>query len=145
MEAWHWWLIAAIVLMTLEILTADFLLATFAIACLASSIAAGLDAGFSWQLWVFAIAGLLTFIFVRPAVRRYLHRSSPPSNTNVDGMIGLAGKVTEAVGSEDEPGRVKVGGEVWRAVSGDGSPIEEGALVEVESVDSATLTVRPRE
>ena len=86
----------------------------------------------------------LILTFVRPAVRRYLYHSSEPANTNVEGMIGLAGTVTVPVGSTENPGRVRIGGEEWRAISLDGSLIEEGVIVEVGSVDSATVIVQPK-
>jgi membrane protein implicated in regulation of membrane protease activity len=142
MEAWHWWLIAAIILITLEIFTCDFLLATFGIACLGGCLAAVFGAEFTIQLAVFVAASIVVLSFVRPAVLRQLHRSSENFPTNVDGVAGQTGTVTTTVGGAGKPGRVKIGGEEWRAISQDGETLDEGLSIEVVSVDSATVFVR---
>ncbi|MCB1090961.1 MAG: NfeD family protein, partial [Verrucomicrobiae bacterium] len=49
----------------------------------------------------------------------------------------------DPVSGENAPGRVKIGGEEWRAISADGSMINPGAVVEIVSLDGATVTVRP--
>lgn len=144
MEAWHWWLIAAIILIALEIFTSDFLFAAIGIACLGAAIAAGFDAGFPMQLGAFAGTAILALSFVRPTVLRHLHKSGEDFPSNVDGIAGQIGTVTTAVGDTEQPGRVKIGGEEWRAISHQSHLLEEGTIVEVVSVDSATLRVRPR-
>ncbi|MCB1089514.1 MAG: NfeD family protein [Verrucomicrobiae bacterium] len=144
MESWHWWLIAAIILMIAEVLTSDFLLATFGIACLGGSIAAGFEASLTGQLLSFALTAILCLAFIRPAVKRWLYQSTTEtSRTNVDSMIGRKGTVADPVSGENAPGRVKIGGEEWRAISADGSMINPGAVVEIVSLDGATVTVRP--
>ena len=40
-------------------------------------------------------------------------------------------------------GHVFVNGETWRAMAADGERVDEGAAVEVLSVNGATLIVRP--
>ncbi|MCB1233663.1 MAG: NfeD family protein [Verrucomicrobiae bacterium] len=142
MQPWHWWLIAAIVLMIAEVLTSDFLLATFGLACLAACAVAGFGASFTAQLTAFVVAAALALGFVRPAAKRWLHRSTPESRTNAEGMVGRRATVVDPVGGEDAPGRVKIGGEEWRAVTEDGAAIDPGQTVEIAAVDSATLVVR---
>ena len=62
--------------------------------------------------------------------------------TNVDAVLGKQGVVQQRVGAH-EPGMVKVGGEVWRAlpVAGAG-PFETGTLITVAGVDGVTLEVK---
>ena len=55
--------------------------------------------------------------------------------TGVDGMIGVAGRVREAVGP-DEPGNIDVHGEIWRARSA--SRIAAGQPVRITAVDGLT-------
>lgn len=143
METWHWWLIAAIVLMIAEVLTTDFLLATFGLACLAASTAAGFGVGLIAQLSVFVITASISLAVVRPAAKRWLYQSTDTAKMNSEGLIGRRGTVVDEVGGEESPGRVKLGGEEWRAVSGTGKPLSSGTVVHVTALDGATLTVHP--
>lgn len=76
METYQIWLIAAIVLVIVEICTAGFGSICFAIGAGFAALAAGLGAGYTWQILVFAIVSLLTFIFLRPVVIKFLDRNS---------------------------------------------------------------------
>lgn len=143
MEPWHWWLILAIVLMIAEVLTSDFLLATFGIACLAGSAVAGFGADLTWQLAAFAVAAAMCLAVVRPAVKRWLYQSGEKLKTNTDSMIGRRGTVVDDAAGDDAPGRVKIGGEEWRAVSGSGAMLPAGTVVEIVSLDGSTVTIRP--
>lgn len=142
MEPWHWWLMAAIILMIAEMLTSDFFLATFGLACLAGSLVASFGAGLLWQLLSFAAASAVCLAVVRPAVKRWLYRSGEKLKTNIEGMIGRKGTLTDPAAGEDSPGRVKIGGEEWRAISETGSPLAAGVVVEIVGLDGATVTVR---
>ena len=144
MDPWHWWLIAAITLIALEIFTSDFLFAAIGIACLGAAVAAGFETGLPIQLGAFAGTAILALSFVRPTVLRHLHKSGEDFPSNIDGVAGQTGTITTAAGDTEQPGRVKIGGEEWRAVSHEGHLLGEGTIVEVVSVDSATLLVRPR-
>lgn len=62
--------------------------------------------------------------------------------SNVDSVRGQEALVQKRVAAH-EPGLVKVGGEVWRALPAPGAgPFDEGALVTVDGVDGVTLQVR---
>lgn len=144
MEYWHWWLIAALTLLILEMFFSDFLLATVATACVATAVIAGFGVSFTGQLVAFAVTGVLVLVFLRPAIKRWFYKTSDPTKLSIDGMIGQVGTVADAIsGSPNTPGRVKIGGEEWRAFSTDREPIPEGASVEITQVDGATLTVKP--
>ena len=144
MEPWHYWLIAAIVLVAIEMLTADFFLALLGVAALFASIVAGAGLSFEWQLGVFVVGSIVMLMTVRPAVKRILYQTSSKVQTNVEAMTGKAGVVVDLVGGEDSPGRVKLGGEEWRAVADGDFTIEPGETVQVFRVDGATVYVRPK-
>ena len=63
--------------------------------------------------------------------------------TNVDAVVGKTGVVTKRIASQ-EPGMVKLGSELWRAelAGSDGTALEKGTTVKVESVEGVTLKVR---
>lgn len=144
MQPWHLWTIAGIVLIILEMLTPAFFFASFALACLFAAAGSAAGLGTTGVLAVFAGASVLCMFAVRPVFVNLIYRRSDPTPTNRHAMIGLTGTVVDDIEDADGPGRVKVGSEEWRAVSGTGAPIRSGTRVEVLRVDSATLTVRAR-
>ena len=78
----------------------------------------------------------ITLFLGRLAVKSQRQRSV----TGVDGMIGVSGRMHDAVGP-DEPGNVDIHGEIWRAQSA--SQVAAGQPVRVTAVDGLTLTVEP--
>lgn len=143
MEYYQIWLIAAIVLVIIELLTAGFGVICFAVGALFSALAAflGMDS-LVWQLLIFAVASVLCFIFLRPVVLRFLDKKSKDVKTNADALIGKTAIVSETIDSSANQGRVAVDGDDWKAVSADGSVINKGEKVEIISRDSIILTVK---
>ena len=87
MEAYQIWLIAAIALVIFEICSATFGAICFAIGAGFSALAAGLGAGVTWQIVIFAIVSLLTFIFLRPFMLKFMDRKSKDVKTNAEAII----------------------------------------------------------
>ena len=143
MEVYQIWLIIAIVLVILEIATAGFGVICFAIGAGLSALAAGLGASFTWQIVIFAIVSLLTFIFLRPVVMRFLDKKSKDVKTNAEAIVGRKGIVSERIDAAQHTGRVAVDGDDWKAVSENGEVIEKGAEVEIVKLDSIIVTVKP--
>jgi membrane protein implicated in regulation of membrane protease activity len=143
MEYYQIWLIAAIVLVIIELLTAGFGVICFAVGALFSALAAFLGVeGLVWQLLIFAVASVLCFIFLRPVVLRFLDKKSKDVKTNADALIGKTAIVSETIDSAANQGRVAVDGDDWKAVSADSSVINKGEKVEIISRDSIILTVK---
>ena len=142
MELYYYWLIAAIILVIIEIFTAGFGALCFAIGALASALTGYLGGSFSWQLAVFAVVSLLAFLFVRPFVLKFIERKNSDCKTNADALIGRKAVVTEEVSADGQHGRVKVDGDEWRAVPEDGQPIAAGSEVEITARESIIVTVR---
>lgn len=143
MPAYQIWLIVAIVLVIVEICTAAFGSICFAIGAGFSALAAGLGAGLTWQIIIFAVVSLLTFIFLRPFMLKFMDRKSKDVKTNVDALIGRKAVVSERIDASQQTGRVAVDGDDWKAVSENGEIIEKGSAVEIVSRDSIILTVKP--
>lgn len=142
MEAYQIWLIAAIVLVIFEICSATFGAICFAIGAGFSALAAGLGAGVTWQIVIFAVVSLLTFIFLRPFMLKFMDRKSKDVKTNAEAIIGRKGVVSERINAEQHTGRVAIDGDDWKAVSEDGSIIEKGSSVEIVKMDSIIVTVK---
>ena len=142
MDAYQIWLIVAFFLVIVEICTAGFGSICFAIGAGFSALVAGLGGSFVWQIVVFAVVSLLTFIFLRPIVIRWLERKSKDVKTNADALVGRKGIVSERIDAVQHTGRVAIDGDDWKAVSADGSVIEKGTSVEILKIDSIILTVK---
>ena len=142
MEAYQIWLIAAIALVIFEICSATFGAICFAIGAGFSALAAGLGAGVTWQIVIFAVVSLLTFIFLRPFMLKFMDRKSKDVKTNAEAIIGRKGIVSERIDAEQHTGRVAIDGDDWKAVSEDGSIIEKGVSVEIVKMDSIIVTVK---
>lgn len=142
MEAYQIWLIAAIALVIFEICSATFGAICFAIGAGFSAFAAGLGAGVTWQIVIFAVVSLLTFIFLRPFMLKFMDRKSKDVKTNAEAIIGRKGIVSERINAEQHTGRVAIDGDDWKAVSEDGSIIEKGSSVEIVKMDSIIVTVK---
>ena len=142
MEAYLIWLIVAIALVIFEICSATFGAICFAIGAGFSALAAGLGAGVTWQIVIFAIVSLLTFIFLRPFMLKFMDRKSKEVKTNAEAIIGRRGIVSERIDADQHTGRVAIDGDDWKAVSEDGSIIEKGVSVEIVKMDSIIVTVK---
>ena len=142
MQLYQIWLIVAIILVIIEICTVAFGSICFAIGAAFSALAAGLGLSLTWQIVIFALVSLLTFIFLRPIAIRFLDKKSQNVRTNADALVGRKGIVSERIDATQHTGRVAIDGDDWKAVAIDGSVIEKGAEVEVIKRDSIILFVK---
>lgn len=142
MEVYQIWLIVAIILVILEIATAGFGVICFAIGAGFSALIAGLGGNLTWQIVIFAVVSLLTFIFLRPVVMRFLEKKSKDVKTNAEAIVGRKGVVSERIDATQHTGRVAIDGDDWKAVSEDASVIEKGQTVEIVKLDSIIVTVK---
>jgi membrane protein implicated in regulation of membrane protease activity len=144
MELYYYWLIAAIILVIIEIFTAGFGAVCFALGALGSALTGYLGGSFSWQLAVFAVVSLLSFLFVRPFVLKFLEKKTDDVKTNADALIGRSGMVTEEIDHTRQLGRVKVDGDEWKAITEDGHSIAAGTEVTIIARDSIIVTVKEK-
>jgi membrane protein implicated in regulation of membrane protease activity len=141
MEMWHYWIIAGLILLIVEIFTPAFVLGSFGIGCFIAGIAAGLDLSVYWQIFIFSAGTLLIFFTIRPLFLRYLKPKGEAERTNTDALAGLKAIVIEDIDNDRSVGRVKIGGEDWRAVSADDSRIQKDLPVRVLRVDGSKVIV----
>lgn len=142
MEAWHIWVIVALVFVIVEIFTSGFAVICISFGCIFGAIVSAFDMGLQWQLLAFAAGTILSFFTIRPVVQKFLYRKSREVKTNVDALIGRRAIVSERIGGELHPGRVKVDGDDWKAISINNEVIEEGEAVEITSINSIIVTVK---
>ena len=139
---WIIWLIVAVASFILEIFIPGFWVAILGIGALAAAPLAALGAGTTWQILVFAVVSVIAGIFFRPLALKYFFKSSEKREANTNAMIGRKAKVITNR-TADEPGKAKIGSEVWTAVpENEGDTFEEGSMVEITAVDGAKIIVR---
>lgn len=134
--SWEFWLIATIVLLAGEILTAGFLLGALTPGTVLAAIVAAFGLDFRFQVFGFVVGTLIGLIYLRPIFLRKVMSKGTPSN--VGALVGALGIITEDIGP-NVVGRVKVQSEEWRAEGS--AEFSVGTKVRVVSIDGNTLTV----
>ncbi|MEU2183457.1 NfeD family protein [Streptomyces thermolilacinus] len=138
-DAWVWWLIAAVGLGIPLVITAMPEFGMFSVGAVAGALTAGLGFGVVAQVIVFVVVSVALLAVVRPIAAR--HRAGQPGNaTGVDALKGRQAVVLERVDASG--GRVKLAGEVWSARSYSPDQVyEPGRQVDVVEIDGATAVV----
>ena len=139
------WLILAVLFVVVEIFTAGFFYACFAVGALSAMVtgfitkaALGASAyGLVWQIVVFCVISVALIPVSKTFARRISDNSVPQAGA--DALIGLQGTVIETINPVEDVGKVKVDGQVWRAVAPE--IIDSGSTVKVTDVRGAKLTV----
>ena len=142
MEVWHIWVIVALIFVIVEIFTSGFAVMCISFGCLFGAATSALDWDVKWQLLAFAVGTVLAFVTVRPLVYKFFYKKSREVKTNADALVGRRAIVTERIEGELHPGRVKVDGDDWKAVSLDAEPVEVGDAVEITAINSVIVTVK---
>ncbi|MBQ1224719.1 MAG: NfeD family protein [Alistipes sp.] len=142
MEAWHIWVIIALVFVIVEIFTTGFAVMCISFGCLFGAAVSLFELDVKWQLLAFAVGTVLAFLTVRPLVYKFFYKKGQEVKTNAEALVGRRAIVTERVGDEMHPGRVKVDGDDWKAISLDAEPIEVGDTVEIMAINSIIVTVK---
>ncbi len=145
MEPWIIWLIAAAVLIIIEVLSQMVWTLCLAIGCLAALIVSLAGGTLPWQITAMALAALVAYIALVPRLKKWLYRSgdtvSHEDRTGMDALLGRSATVTHEI-KPGELGRVRIDGDSWQAKApGHHEVIRSGSQVKVTSYDSIILTV----
>ncbi|MCX5396196.1 NfeD family protein [Streptomyces sp. NBC_00102] len=140
MDAWVWWLIAAVGLGIPLVLTAMPEFGMFAVGAVAGAIVAALGGGIVAQVLVFVVVSVALVSVVRVVAAR--HRGDGPQfSSGIDALRGRRAVVLERVDGGGG-GRVKLAGEIWSARALDETQsFEPGQQVDVVEIDGATAVV----
>ena len=138
---WAAWLSLTFVLMVLEVFMLDLLFLMLAAGAL-TAMTVSLAGGDGWlQVVVGSVSALLMLGAVRPVALKHLKKGSADELTNVDRMQGMDAHALEVI--TDTAGLAEVDGGTWTARVIGGERIEAGAAAVVESVEGATVYLRP--
>lgn len=138
------WIVATVVAVVGEVLTASFFLVFFALGAVVALGLAASGFGLPAQIAGFVAASAVSLALLRPTVMHRLSSGSSERYERRGGLVGRSATVTAAI----EPGgngQVEVGGgEYWSARSAYGERrIEKGARVRVLHQDGLTVLVEP--
>ena len=133
------WLALMVLFILVETNSVVLMSVWFSLGALAAAIAAWFHA----QLWLqilifFGVSGIFLAL-LRPLVKKYI--KPKVIATNIDSIIGSTGYVTTSIDNVAAKGQVKLGAMEWTARSTDGSPIEEGKLVQVDRIEGVKALV----
>lgn len=127
------WLIAAIALGVLELLSTDLILLMLAGGALVGMVVALTGGPFILQMLLALAVAVGLLALVRPGMIKRLH-AGPDLKIGPEALIGKRGLVLEAV-EHASPGRVKIGGEVWSAKPFDEDDrLEPGDQVDIVAI-----------
>ena len=142
MDEWVIWLIIAVVLGVVEILTLTAALGVLAAAALITAVFAAI-VPLPFQLLVFTAAATTGVMLIRPIALRHMHQPQL-ERFGVDALIGERAYVIDEVTGLS--GRVRIGGEEWTARAYDDTlVIPAGSTVDVMQISGSTALVYPRE
>ena len=135
------WLGIAIALMVVEMMTVGLLTIWFAIGALVAMILAFSGAGLAWQITAFLVVSTAMLILTRPLVKKYINNKHV--KTNVDAIVGMKGRVVEAINGIEGTGAVIVDGKTWSAkAENETIIIPENTFVTVQEVHGVKLLVK---
>lgn len=147
MAAWIIWLIAAALLVGIEVLTQMVWTLCLAIGCLAGALASIFDCNVAWQISIAGVVSVVAYLALRPLFDKWQRKAADKNRhvarTGMDALLGRRGTVTNEI-KPGELGRVRIDGDNWQAQApGVNFTIRHGQQVVVDAYDSIILTVQP--
>lgn len=133
------WLVLAAILIVSEIVSLGLTTIWFAGGAIVSAVLAHFGANWIVQILVFAVVSFVLLMFTRPIAQKHLTKNI--EKTNVDGLVGTIGLVTETINNAKAEGVVLLEGKEWTARSVNGDIIEKDSNVKVESISGVKLMV----
>ncbi|MBT8472183.1 MAG: NfeD family protein [Marinicaulis sp.] len=143
MPFWYW-LVAATILLVIEIVTGSTYFLWPAIAAAVTSVAA-LFGFVPWQaeLFLFATSTIALSVIAPPYVKPWLHRTQADHpNLNQRGAQKIGRRATVDVTFTNGVGKVRLGDTLWLAESENGEDFEEGEKVVVAKAEGTKLIVK---
>jgi|SRR5690606_32174247 membrane protein implicated in regulation of membrane protease activity len=131
--------VAAVALSALEIVTPGFVLLPFGLGAGVAALTGAFGLDPIWQVVVFALASLAFFIGLRPLSRR-LNAVGPEDGVGADRLLGAQGIVLEHIPAGDT-GMVRIDREEWRAQAADDAVLPPGTTVKVVEVRGTRVLV----
>lgn len=134
------WLALLIILGIIEFATLGLTTVWFCAGAVVAIIANICGAPLIVQIVLFLIISIVTLIFTRPLVIRYINKDR--IKTNADSLIGKSAIVVEEIDNLKAMGTVNINGQEWTARCEDeNGNIEAGEVVEIKAIQGVKLIV----
>ena len=141
--AYYWWLIIALALFVIEILTPGFVIMWFGVGALVAAIISFFNPDtLTIQIISFVVVSLVLVILSRTIFKNVFIKNTPDIKTNADFLIGKIGIVTEDINNNFSKGRILIEGQDWSARTEDGTVIAKDDKIEIIKWSGATLIVK---
>lgn len=132
------WLAVMVLAIIVEAISLGLTSLWFAVGALAAWLVSLAVGSFAVQLTVFLIVSLALLIGIRPFAVKGLKIGRV--RTNADALVGTEGFVLKAIEPLSAAGQVKVGAQIWTAVSEES--LSEGEKVQVLDIQGVKLVVK---
>lgn len=139
----YFWLAIAIGAGLLEMLTPQLVSIWFCVGALISLGCAALSAELWLQIVVFVVSSVALVFMTRPIYKKYV--MPKVTATNSDALIGKTAVVIEDIDNDSAVGLAKVSGQVWSALSENGTKIPKDTKVTIMDIQGVKLIVLPVE
>ena len=138
---WKFWVIAAGLFLILESITTGFLVFWFAVGSVVAMIVSFFSDSIIVQTSTFIISSII-FIFATRKFANYFLKQDKPNEVN--SFVGKTGKVIVDIIPSDGQGQVKVGGEIWSAISENEEKIEKDTEIIITKLSGVKAVVKPK-
>ena len=138
METWYWLIVLAVFLI-IEIISLGLTTIWFAAGAMVAYLIGLAGVNLLGQIACFFVVSFLLLFFTRPVALRYFNRDR--QKTNLDGLVGMYGRVTMTIDNQKQQGKVVLDGKEWTARTEDDRVIEEGARVKALAISGVKLIV----
>lgn len=144
MEVWIIWLIAAAVLIVIEVVSQMMWALCLAVGALGAMVCSLFGLGMVWQTVALAIMSAVAYVGLLPLFRRWHARTAArEARTGMDALLGRRATVTHTI-HPGRLGRARIDGDNWQVQAPSvAEAIPSGTEVVVTSYDSIILTVAP--
>jgi len=142
MTAFWFWIIVAVALAIAEAMTVAFFAVFLSLGALAAAVVSLLGFGLFVQAIVLGVIGVVGIFAARPFLVERLGIGRRRLESGAESMVGQRAVLTDAILASGQPGHVKIAGELWPAITEDGSPLPATTPVIVTDLRSTVLVVR---
>jgi membrane protein implicated in regulation of membrane protease activity len=142
MTAFWFWVIVAVAFAVVEVMTVAFFAVFITIGALGAAVVSLLGFNLLVQAIVLGLLGVAGILVARPYLVDRLHIGRPTLRSGADSMVGQQAVLLEPILGVGQPGHLKIAGELWPALTDDGSAVPVNTLVVVTALRSTTLIVR---
>ena len=136
------YLIIAVCCFVGELFTMEFSMTCLGIGFVGAAGASWLGSSIWWQVGVFSVVSVVCWLGIRPFLLKHLYKKENAVKAPAEDVIGKTATVEVDINPTMGEGRVRVGGESWKATAA--TPLAKGTMCVVEKLNGVTLFVREK-